>query len=469
MGDRNAAIRIFNQGVSVALDRQYESNPSHAWTLMASACYLDPTFGQAFYQCGNNCDDIKSTYDLSYAGIACYRRALECADLGDKKASALANLSWKLHTIGHDTEALGIVLQAIELDPNLPQAWINYSQIIGTLGHTDRAVAYARRAKELDPDNTTVGMALAFALLYDRQLKEGFEQFEVRFHYKLQQFLNYPYPKWRGEDGKTVLLIADQGLGDTLTHSRFVPEVAKCSQFVHMAVQKELVRVFMEAFAHLPNVNVFPTPFAFPEADYWSTFVSLPYALGLTTYKIRRTPHIVAPIRRIPNQWKVPDRKLHIGIQWRGAKENEIDKHRSIDPRWFLELYRVPGIQLYSFQVGEFAAEMDAIGASAIVRNMSGYISDVGDTFSFLQELDMCITIESSFAHMASTCDIETWIPYSWCGRDYRLGAPQRNEIIWSPKHRVFAQREGEGQNWQRVFDEIVYALKEKVVCLDKK
>jgi hypothetical protein len=160
------------------------------------------------------------------------------------------------------------------------------------------------------------------------------------------------------------------------------------------------------------------------------------------------------------------DRKLHIGIQWKGSPDNEIDKHRSIDPRYFLDLYRVPGIQLYSFQVGPFSQEMNAIGGGVLVKDLSPYISDVGDTFAFLRELDMCICIESSLAHMASTCDVETWIPYSWSGRDYRIGWNGK-KIIWSPKHRTFNMTEG--GSWQAVFDEIVEALKEKVACLDKK
>ncbi len=460
MGDRAFATELFNKGVSVSQDKTFSTNLSTAWQLFTSSVYADPTFGQAWYQNGCNCNDNPSPNDLSHAAVACFRRSLECTDLGNNYGKALTNLAWKLHGLGRDTEALEYVNRALAYDPNLAGAWCNLSQIIGTLGDTKLAAQHAKRALDMDPDNTVYGMAYAFALLFDRQFKAGFDAFEVRFRYQLSQFLAYPYPKWRGEEGKTLLLVSDQGLGDTLTFARFVEETAKRCEFVHIGLQSELMRVFANAFVHIPNINLLPTPFNFPEADYWTTFVSLPHALDLNDYKIRKTKHIPPIVFRNNGEWKVPDRKLHIGIQYKGSAKNEIDKHRSIDVRWFLELYRVPGVQLYSLQVGPEAQDVVNVGAGMLVKDLSPYIRDVADTFSMLEHLDMVICIESSLAHMASTMDMECWIPYSWSGRDYRLGW-NGSDILWSPRHRTFNQLEGEG--WQPVFDRIVEALKEKV------
>ena len=75
---------------------------------------------------------------------------------------------------------------------------------------------FAKKGWEMEPDNPVTEAAYAFSLLFGRQLKAGFERFEIRFKWRLHQFLQYPYAKWLGEEDKIVFLVADQGFGDTL-------------------------------------------------------------------------------------------------------------------------------------------------------------------------------------------------------------------------------------------------------------
>jgi hypothetical protein len=158
--------------------------------------------------------------------------------------------------------------------------------------------------------------------------------------------------------------------------------------------------------------------------------------------------------------WKVPDRALHIGIQWSGSPLNEIDRHRNIPVAQFLDLYRVPGIQLYSLQVGDKALQMHDIGSAPVIQDLSGYINDVVDSLTILREMDLVICCESALGHIAGLAEIETWIPYSYQGRDYRLG-PRGERILWYKKHRTFNQ--GVDCQWQPCFDEMVKALRKKV------
>ncbi len=81
--------------------------------------------------------------------------------------------------------------------------------------------------------------------------------------------MTYPYPKWEGEKDKTVFLSADQGLGDTLSFSRFLPAASKKCKYIHCLIQPELMRCFNEAFTTLPNVNFLPSGSPFPQADVW--------------------------------------------------------------------------------------------------------------------------------------------------------------------------------------------------------
>ena len=264
-------------------------------------------------------------------------------------------------------------------------------------GETDVAVGYSKKCLDLTDPNDGVGyptaeFAHAFALLFDRQYAAGLKHFEARFAARLPQYLLYPYPKWKGENGKTVFLVADQGLGDTLSYARFVERAAGRARFLHLCVQPELRRVFEHAFRHIPNINFLPSPSNFPgDADAWSTFVSLPFALGLTDREIIEAPNIDMPRPEMSTAWKVPDRKFHIGIAWAGSPLNDIDKWRNIPIHHFMELHRVPGIQLYSLQVDAKKTDLNLWGFAPLIRDLSGYIRDVADTCSILQELDFVV------------------------------------------------------------------------------
>ena len=470
MGDRKTAEMFFNNGAQAAQDRSKPEFLQHAFQQFSSAMHADPTWATAAYQVGNNASDLGH----HHAAIAAWRRALECempkngdvASHEATRAKVLCNLGWRLESTGQTEEALKVAEEAIKTDPKLSFAWLNLSIIQGRIGRTEDAVASARKAFELSPEDSTVEMGLAFALLFNRNLAEGFKHFESRFKYKLVNFTRYPYPRWEGEPDKTVFVVSDQGLGDTLSMSRFLRMTCERARYVHACMHPELLKLMQYALIDVPNLNLLPQPCNFPAADAWTTFVSLPFALGLTDDEIRNTPALkYDPARSNAKQWKVPDRKFHIGIAWRGSALNEINNFRSIEITQFLDLYKVPGLQLYSLQVDSNKQQMFDAGCGPVIQDLSGYIRDVSDSVAILQDLDLVITIESALGHIATFANREVWCPYSWMGRDYRLGADGSDQI-WS-KYRVFPQ--GPDLRWQPVFDKIVEALREKVDVANRK
>jgi hypothetical protein len=98
---------------------------------------------------------------------------------------------------------------------------------------------------------------------------------------------------------------------------------------------------------------------------------------------------------------------------------------------------------------------MHDAGCAPVIKDLSGYISDVTSTVAILQDLDLVVTIESALGHICTLAGVETWVPYSYMGRDYRVGVDGSDQI-WS-NYRVFPQ--GPDMRWQPVFDEIVIAL----------
>ena len=457
MGNRQHASALYNAGVTAANGGNGQpANLQQAFQNFVAAALADPTWWNAFYQCGNNVSDLGQ----QPAAIACWRRALECnMDFRDR-AKVLCNMGWRLHGLGHTQESIDCTRQALLLDDTLAMAWVNLSCTEGILDRPKEAVSAAEKAFQLAPEESVTEMALAFACLFDRQFARGLRHMERRFDYKLKNFLHLPYPRWQGEPGGTVLLLSDQGLGDTLSFARFIPAVARKVQFLHICMQPELMRVFQHAFVGIPNLALSPLPPTYPAADYWTTFQSLPTALDLDDDAIVNTPQIDVPVFGLPKTWKVPDRRFHIGISWRGSVLNDINVHRSIPIEQFLDLYRVPGIQLYSLQVDDNRRQLQDSGCAPVITDLAGYIRDVADTVSLMRDLDLVITCESALGHICAAANKECWIPYSYLGRDYRIGLTGEDPI-WTPKHRVF--RQGPEQQWHPVFDRIVQALRERV------
>lgn len=457
MGDRAQALLFYNKAIESLSNKDDPKHQEHALHLFSSACMCDPDFGEGFHQLGN----VHSEFGHLHAAIANWRRALQCQDLPKHiRPQTMQNLSWRLHGLGHVDEALALGLASVELDPNLFQGWITLSCIYQTLADGEKEYETAARAYDLLPGDPLVQIQMAFAGLYSRRLAEGFKHFESRFAYKLKSYLQLPYPKWNGEPDQTIFLDADQGLGDTVSFARFVHLAAKRCRYIHLYVQPELRRLFEHAFNDLLNVNVVGKPAPFPEADAWTTFVSLPTNLGLSDDEIRNTPHIDFPRYGKVVNWRVPGRKLHVGVAWSGSPFNDINAHRSFHVTQLFDLTGVPGVQLYSLQIGQGAQDLYDHCMLSLIRDLNPEVRDVCDSLRVLKGLDLVITCESALWHIAQLAGVETWVPYSYLGRDWRLGL-DGSDAFWAPNLRVFRQHKGE--TWAPVFARIAKELERRV------
>lgn len=469
---RNKSVEFFNHHQAVvANDKQL------AYRLLCSAATVDPTNARAWYGLGCALIDLK----LPVAASAAFRRALALPDgdrpeVGDMspqlRAMSLVNLGQSLLGAGLIDEALEASNEALKFLEDRPEldvegrafAYSNMSLIVSVLGDTEASMRFAHRAHEIS-SAAIVETGVALALMRAGDYAAGLSHFGARFAYRkdLNHHLDWPYPVWDGTSAGTLLLASEQGIGDTLSFARFVPAAARLATRVLFQVHPELFRLMSAAFQGWPKVEVIPQSVQFPVADVWCPVFSLPTALGLTTEQIRDQPQMWRMpygSSLAPKGWKAEDARLHIGIAYAGSPLNDIDKWRSI-PVWrFFDLYRVPGIQLYSLQVGERVVDLHSVGAAGLIRDMSPYIKDATDTVSIMRELDMVITIESFLGHLAGAMDKECWIPYSRRGGDWRIGRT-RETSLWYPNHRIF--RQGEDMEWPGVFDRMVEALNERL------
>lgn len=452
MGDRAQAVAFFNLAVEIM-----PRDPGVGVRLIGSSVVADPSFAEGWFQVGNYNADAGQTR----GAVAAYRRAIE-AD--PTLAKCWSNLGWQLYDLAELDEARVCCERAMSLDAGLSAPWINLSRIECVQGNHDEALRLARWAMEIDPGHIAE-MNLAFASLFAARWADGFRHMEARYEHKLREYLNWPWPKWAGEalPRGTLYLVSEQGIGDAMRMSRFVPAAAARVGRVIMAVQPELVKLFTAMFGFIRNIEVRPLPQPFPVADAWNTIYGLPHALGLSGADIETRGNVRVGPFKCPPGWKAAatDRKLHVGISWAGSPLNGIDKWRTMGLENFLPFAAIPGVQLYGLQVGERSQDIQKMGLGSLIRDLSPGIQDVTDTMGIMGGLDLVVCAEGSLSHMASLIGKECWIMYSYMGGDWQAGR-NREQQLWAPKSWIFRQSSA-GAGWGPVVERVAAALREKM------
>lgn len=468
MTPREQAISFYNQAMSSAIPA---GDMQMAYRLLSSATTVDPTFATGLVALGNACADLK----LLPAAVAAYQMAVALPDgpaVGDMdkalRVRALVHLGHRLYHSGRLTPAALAISAALILDGDEAFAYTNLSMVQSAWGADEAAIDMARKGWNLIRDTpistpedrkhrAMVQMGLAFALLFDGQIAEGLEHFEARFDYTLQQYDHYPFPRWKGEKVEHLFVMAEQGAGDSLCFSRFFAAArARCDRMT-VYVQRELVGLFERSF---PDISFSFIEDRFPIADVWCPIVSLPHAMGMDTAAIAAAEWPFFTLNPWTHPFKRDDAKLHVGIAWKGSSANEIDRWRSLQFTDFLRCLEVPGVQLYSLQVGEAAADLHTHGVAGLVREMTPFIREAGDTMAIMRQLDLVISVESFPVHLAAAAGVECWVPVSYMGGDWRVGR-SRQHPIWAPQTRLF--RQGADLDWRPVWQAVADALRERV------
>ncbi|TAM51185.1 MAG: tetratricopeptide repeat protein [Paraburkholderia sp.] len=421
---------------------------------------------------------------------------------------AWSNRSCALRDLGHPQEAVASCDQAIALRPNYAEAWSNRGNALSDLNrpfeaqasyeralsaasnladawnnlgltyvdmnrHADALACY-ERALALAPDSPETHWNRALCLLQTGELATGFAEYEWRWRRKriAPSRRDFDVPLWLGDtplDGKTILLHAEQGLGDTLQFCRYAQLVAAQGARVVLEVQPELARLL----AGFDGVSELVTAGeALPPFDCHSPLLSLPLALHTTITTIpARTPYLFADraasarVRtRIEEAACSPS--LKVGLVWAGGHRPHVPELRKNDARRslaydrFAPIVEVPGVQFFSLQKGENAAhQLNAMRErhepSRRVIDWSAELTDFADTAALVDNLDLVISVDTSTAHLAGAMNKPIWIlnRLDTCWR-WML---EREDSPWYPSARLF--RQPALGDWDSVIESIASAL----------
>jgi hypothetical protein len=259
--------------------------------------------------------------------------------------------------------------------------------------------------------------------------------------------------------GRSLLLVAEQGFGDTIHFVRYARLLKQRGARVVLAAQPALGRLLASA-ADLDELFLFGSADALPRCDFYLPLMSAPLALGTTASTIPRDVPYLAADPALIDRWRQELAEIEgfkIGIVWQGARDYRFDHQRSIPLADFAPLARLPGVRLISLQKGFGSEQMSAIDFP--VLDLSGRLDEVAgpfmDTAAVIRNLDLVVTANTAIAHLAGALGAPVWLALQHAP-DWRW-LEGREDSPWYPTMRIF--RQTAPGRWADVFQRIAAAV----------
>jgi tetratricopeptide (TPR) repeat protein len=376
------------------------------------------------------------------AAEAQYRKA---AELDPTSPSAWTNIGFALVQQDRDAESLEFFRRGYELERRYggdADAFSNYAIALADSGNFEAAL---RVFEENLPERPLLRAHWNYAvtLLRTKRFAEGWRQHEVRW--MLDPLLSlrpgYGIPQWAGQDldGKTLVIRAEQGLGDTIQMLRYVPALAARGA-------KILLRSppgFDALGRHVEGMNqVLEQGTVNPPCDYYVPAMSLPGVFGTTLANLPRdVPYIgVDPVRR--ERWRArlgTSSKRSVGLVWAGSPVHLKDRHRSTSLFALRPMLATSGVRFVALQKGPAAAEIAAVSKDVDILDLGAELEDLADTAAVIDALDLVIGVDTAVVHLAGALAKPVWTlvadPCDWRWMEDRDDSP------WYPTMRLYRQR----------------------------
>ncbi len=361
------------------------------------------------------------------------------------------NLGVALTGLGDLDAACDILRRALDVQPHDAAAQTNLGNAFKAQGRLAAALACYDLALAIDPQCVTARWNRALALLESGDFQRGWEEYEWRWRRPQTPPRQFPQPCWAGEPltGRTLLLHAEQGLGDTLQFIRYAAVVKKAGAKVVFECPQPLVQVLKQ----VAGVDMLvPEGAALPAFDVHAPLLSLPRLCGTTPAAIPAVVPYLHPEIRSVADWAarlaplVPPEDYRVGLVWQGNPHHHWDRFRSIALNEFRRLAGMDAITFLSLQRGPGAEQVGSLSGRARDLHLvspwpeaDAAKTDIADAAAIMRNLDLVITVDTATAHLAGALGIKVWILIGAIS-DWRW-MQGRGDSPWYPTARLFRQR----------------------------
>jgi tetratricopeptide (TPR) repeat protein len=453
-----------------ALDRLRQ--PLEAIKNFDQAIALDPNFAVAH---GNRANILVDA-GMPQEALKSFDRAIA---LNPKSMTDLMNRGALLEELGRQEDALVNYDQAIACDPNFAAVHSNRGNVLKELGlielargaasspRFDESAAAYDKAIELDPRLHEPYLGRALLNLIRGNWAAAVADHDHRTEVGPPSFKPLPEPRWDGtwREGERLVLVAEQGLGDTIQFCRFAPVLAERGMDVTILVRKAMAPLL----STLKGVTIATEASELaqdPRPLRWLPLLSVLGVLGATPENL---PHEVPYLSAAPDRVEAWRARLgsggfRIGINWASGHSDKAHfKRRDIALTNFASLAALPGVELVSLQKGAAALDIGKVAFRDKIKTIDADPHTDADFFldtaAVMSQLDLVISCDTSIPHLAGALarPVFTALPVI---SDWRW-LLSRSDSPWYPTMRLF--RQDAGRQWGPVFEAITEAVREKI------
>ncbi len=383
--------------------------------------------------------------------------------LNGSVAEAINNRGIELEHLGRPEAALDAFGKAVVCKPDYAEAYSNAATLLQSLGRFEDALQQADRALAIDPEHAPSQWSKGLIKLTRGEFAEGWPLYEsrLRLEHLRPYHRSFTVPRWSGSEplfGKTILIHAEQGLGDTLQFCRYIPLLEAQRAQVVFEVPATLARL-MRSFAMRGTLLAAGEPS--PSVDCYCPLLSLPLAFRTQADSI---PGGVPYVRGDPEaveEWRERLRALSglkIGLNWQGHVGAETQlwvRGRSFALSSAAPLARLSGVSLVSLQKGVAAEQRSGLEFGDVLAQLTDPLDTGPDalmqTAALMQALDLVITSDTSTAHLAGALGVPVWVVLQ-AVPDWRWML-ERSDSPWYPSMRLYRQHVA--GDWGQVFERV--------------
>jgi tetratricopeptide (TPR) repeat protein len=450
----------------------------------AVVCYrevlrLKPDFVEVHANLGNALSNQEKLDEAQRS----YQQALY---LCPEYAEAHYNLGILFAKKGQLDDAITSYRQAVSCKPGYVEAHVNLGNALRLTGRMEEALASLDRALKLKPESHSAHWNRVVVLLARGDFEHGWPEYEWRWAQHSFARRHFSQPLWDGASfhTKTLFLYAEQGLGDTMHFTRYLPFVTQLGTKVFLECQPQLLRLL----SGFPGINLLlPQGSQLPPFDIQAPLLSLPGKFQTNLASIPAPIPYLHAEPKLLNEWRpkmsgvrcpvsgvgrragfdighrTPDsgRVFKIGISWQGNPTNPGDRHRSIPLEFFRRLAQVSGVVLINLQKGPGTKQLQEMKGEFSVVDFTNAMDEATgafvDTAAVMMHLDLVISSDTAIPHLAGALGVPVWLALS-LAPDWRW-LLHREDSPWYPNFRLFRQKRF-GQ-WPDVFAEIEAELRE--------
>jgi hypothetical protein len=387
-----------------------------------------------------------------------YDGALTSSEMGLERqpnsAELLVLFARACDGLGRPDDALEACERVLALEPQGPsalEARILQSSIFFDAGEVALAFATAELAWNLAPGNVYVHTLIGNLFAWNGQLSSALGHIEWNWPGELTSCLNrFGVASWEGDDihDKRVLVVHQQGFGDMLQMARYLPALRSRAERVIVECLPQIAGV-MRRMHGVDDVVPLGT-IQSGEYDAYARLMTLPRILGLDSGAA--VPYLVPDAKRVAHWEPIVNAAggYRVGLAWSGNPAHVFDFKRSLPVERLAPLGDVPGVTYYSLMM------QPNVGAGFDIVRVGEGFRDFDDAAAVIAQLDLVITVDSAYAHLAGSLGVPVWtmLPrrpdWRWSGNG--------DTTLWYPSMRLFREKT---PGWPTVIDRVTAALRQ--------